>query len=171
MGALSWSLQGERRLYHKKRETSETQQHQRLNKYQDPTTKLNSEAHCYKQEEDCSNGDILNRLRRKLWTCWESATVETRSNKNSFMTNNRTVTEKYRGTELRCVHQELHVVPTQELPSHIWDYEAGQRLMEFCQENTLQVFYSLLETVNSLKARRDRVYLYKILDPYMVGIE
>ena len=145
MGALSWSLQGERRLYHKKRETSETQQHQRLNKYQDPTTKLNSEAHCYKQEEDCSNGDILNRLRRKLWTCWESATVETRSNKNSFMTNNRTVTEKYRGTELRCVHQELHVVPTQELPSHIWDYEAGQRLMEFCQENTLLIANTLFQ--------------------------
>lgn len=37
--------------------------------------------------------------------------------------------------------------------------------------NTLQVFYSLLETVNSLKARRDRVYLYKILHPYIVGIQ
>ena len=67
------------------------------------------------------------------------------ANKNSFMTNNRTVTEKYRGTELRCVHQELHVVPTQELPSHIWDYEAGQRLMEFCQENTLLIANTLFQ--------------------------
>ena len=82
MGALSWRHQGEMSVSQK--EKSETQKHQRLNRYQESTAGLNSEANCYKLgEEYYSNRDIRNSRRRKLWTCWEPATVETRGNKRT----------------------------------------------------------------------------------------
>lgn len=63
---------------HTHTEINEIQNYQRLNKYQEPTAKLDSKAHCYTLGEECDfHRAILNHLRRQLRACWEPVATET----------------------------------------------------------------------------------------------
>lgn len=68
MGGLSWEPQrrdvySTKKKREREREANKIQKHQRRNKWQEPSAKLNSEAHCSKLGEECNfNCDILNPL-------------------------------------------------------------------------------------------------------------